>query len=85
MRVNFSPIRSDEALTLSVTGDILVINGVAVDLRQDTENPWVQSISRGDAITVTVMLPHGPNPPDALAFPQPIDVTADGPVTLPSA
>ncbi|WP_435170845.1 hypothetical protein [Falsirhodobacter sp. 1013] len=85
MRIIFSPVRSDEVLTLSVTGDILVINGIAVDLRQDTENPWVKGISRDDGLTVTIMLPHGPNPPEAVAFPKAIDVAKDGPVALPSA
>lgn len=81
MRINLTPIRSDERLTLSVSGGILIVNGTAVDLSQPTSNPWVMEGST--EAEATVLLPHGPNPPDETAFPEPITVKKDGPITLP--
>jgi hypothetical protein len=34
-------------------------------------------------LTVPVILPHGPDAPEARRFPAPLLVTADGPVALP--
>lgn len=34
-------------------------------------------------VRLTVRLPHGPNPSQAVAFPAPITVTAEGPIAIP--
>jgi hypothetical protein len=34
-------------------------------------------------VQLTLILPHGPNPSQAVAFPVPITVTEDGPIAVP--
>lgn len=99
MKITLSPQRSDAApLEVAKEGDVLIINGVRVDLASlsepseegDAEYPeWIVT---GNAEAVTLLLPYGPLPegygPDdpeirAVTFPEPIRVTEDGPVSLP--
>jgi len=96
MKITFSPIRSDADLTLFKTGDALTINGDVLDFSdlpddgdypaEAIENPVViGGVKRVDGeVQIAVLLPYSnPNPPRAVAFPDPITVTADGVVTLP--
>lgn len=95
MRIFFSPQRRDDALTLVRSGDTLVVNGDAVDLSvvpdgttlpaSAIDNDWiVGKVERIDGVLhVTVLLPHAANPPQAVAFPEPITVTQDGPIEMP--
>lgn len=96
MQINLSPVRSNEALTVSRAGDVLTVNGEAFDLTQLTNGAtlpaeaidsdyFVGPVERIDGeLTLTLRLPHGPNPSQAVAFPQPVTVTVDGPVELPT-
>lgn len=96
MHVNLSPVRSDEALTVTRTADTLTINGQPFNFSQlpegatlpaeAIESDWFAGpVERiGGELHLTLRLPHGPNPSQAVAFPQPITVTADGPVELPA-
>ena len=88
--ITLSPMRRDDVLTVSVAGDVLVLNGEALDLGTYTADPeapqdWIvgQPVQDGGVWYVTLILPHGADAPEATRFPEPITVTADGPVQLP--
>mgnify|MGYP006976780472 CR=1 FL=1 len=95
MHISFSPMRRDDELTVIKTGDILTINGKTYDFgplaegatlpREAVDSEWIVSdVERIDGkIHLTLILPHGPNPPQEVAFPDPITVSTDGPITLP--
>ena len=95
MRISFSPQRRDGTLTVSRHGDILTINGVPVDLSaipdgatlpaEAINSEWIVGpVERIDGVLhLAILLPHGPNPSPAVAFPEPITVTANGPITVP--
>lgn len=94
MQINFTPMRRDDRLDLSVSGDALTINGEAFDFsgvpegatlpRDAVACDWLASdVERiGGEITLTLVLPHGANAPEETRFPEPISVTS-GAVTLP--
>lgn len=97
MHISFSPQRKDDTLRLQLTAtDHLQINGELFnfgpiqegDTLSANEVPcdWlVGDITRtGREIHLTLILPHGPNPPHHVAFPEPIVVTENGPIMLPT-
>lgn len=95
MNIKFSPARSDATLSISKQGDALTINGVtydfsvipdgatlpasAVDCEYITGN--VERIN--GVLQISLVLPHGPNPSQAVAFPEPLINPADGVLELP--
>ena len=95
MILKFSPVFMDKGLTLHRKGDVLTINGHALDFGPLPEgaslpadaiaSPWIAGpVTRaGGVLHVTVMLPHGANAPEATRFPMPLTLTVDGPVELP--
>lgn len=95
MVITFSPQRRDDVLTVSKTGNVLTINGRALDLSVIPDGAilpagavdceWITGpIERRDGMLhLTLLLPHGPSPSQAVAFPEPITVTEDGPIALP--
>ncbi len=95
MQIKLSPVRVDETLAVSRAGDVLTVNGEPFDfsrlpdgatLPADAINSehFVGPVERiNGELHLTLRLPHGPNPSRAVAFPQPIQVTQDGPVALP--
>jgi len=96
MHITLSPVRLDETLTASLRGDVLSINGVEFDFNQlpdgatlpadAIDSEWIAGpVERIDGeLRLTLRLPHGPNPSRAVAFPEPLHVTTDGPIDLPS-
>lgn len=95
MKINLSPQYRDATLALSKEGDVLTINGEAIDFAGLPDgatvpngavlSDWiVGEISRvaGD-LELTLILPHGPEPSHEVAFPAPILDPADGEVMLP--
>ena len=96
MQLTFSPIRSDASLTLSRTGDMLCVNGVALDFAALPEgatlpsaavdSPWIiGDVTRLDGVLhIALLLPHGADMSDDIRFPAPIALSGDGPVTLPA-
>ncbi|WP_278397757.1 hypothetical protein [Stutzerimonas kunmingensis] len=96
MRLILSPSRRDEALSASRVGDTLTLNGERFDFSQLPEggtlpadkitSGWIIGpVSRlNGELHLTLRLPHGPNPSRAVAFPEPIHVTEDGPIPLPT-
>lgn len=96
MQLVFSPIRMDGELTIHVAGNVLTLNGTAIDLsgvpnggtlaQGDIASDWIAGDVTRDTdglLTVPVLLPHGPNAPEARRFPASADVDEDGPVALP--
>lgn len=95
MHIMFSPQRSDHPLTLARQGGALIINGVAYDFTPLPEGAvlpraavdcalLVSDVTRVDGILqLTLMLPHGANAPDETLFPAALDLSVDGPATLP--
>lgn len=95
MQIKIAPQRRDDVLTASLTGDVLTLNGIAFDFTQLAEgstlpadavdSEWISGdVSRVNGeLHLTLLLPHGPNPSQAVAFPAPLSVTVDGPIALP--
>lgn len=95
MIISLSPVRMDETLTASITGDVLTLNGEAFDFTQLPEgatlpaeaiaSDWITGpVSRIDGdLHLTLRLPHGPNPSEAVSFPRPMVVMVDGEIDLP--
>ncbi|MCQ4302210.1 hypothetical protein NAV11_20030 [Pseudomonas songnenensis] len=96
MHITLSPVRLDETLAPTLSGDVLALNGQAFDFSSLPEggtlpadaiaSDWIVGpVSRIDGeLHLTLRLPHGPNPSRAVAFPEPIRVTGDGPIALPT-
>lgn len=95
MKINLSPVRMDRRLVASVDGEVLTVNGTAYDFGPLAEGGTLpraavgcdllaSDVTRvGDHITLTLILPHGSDAPEAALFPQPITVTQSGPILLP--
>lgn len=95
MIIKWNPQRRDDQLTVVKQGDALIVNGVTYDFSPLPEGATLPAeaidsdlfsgpVERVNGeLVLTLTLPHGPNPSHAVAFPQPINVTADGPVALP--
>jgi hypothetical protein len=100
MQINLSPYLQlpglPTTLLASKLGDALTINGETFDFTQLPEGATLPAEAIGSdhftgpvdrtngELHLTLRLPHGPNPIPAVAFPQPITVTQDGPVELPT-
>ena len=95
MQITLLPMRHDQMLVAQRSGDVLVLNGRALDfgplpegavLPQDAMDcPWIASdVTRvGGRLQLALILPHGPAAPEQSLFPAPITVLADGPIALP--
>lgn len=96
MRISFSPQRRDDSLTLEKTsGDRLRINGELFNFNTLNDGDvipagtipcdWITGTVEKVAgeVRLTVILPHGPNPSQAVAFPEAITVLEDGPIEMP--
>lgn len=95
MIIKLSPQRRDDVLAVSVAGDVVTVNGEAFDFGPLAEgatlppgsidSEWFAgTVSRENgSLRLTLLLPHGCNPSQNVAFPQPIVTQGDGPVTLP--
>ncbi|MBZ9874971.1 hypothetical protein LB542_29500 [Mesorhizobium sp. BR1-1-9] len=95
MRISFSPQRRDDALVLEKTGDGIRINGELFNFNGLADGDTIKRASipgdwfAGDVtktdgeVHIVLTLPHGPNPSQAVAFPEPIVETADGPIAVP--
>lgn len=95
MKLIFSPVRMDEPLEASVAGDVLVLNGEALDFgplpkgatlpRGAIDSPWIAGDVTRDAaggLHIPLVLPHGAEAPEETLFPAPMEA-GDGPVALP--
>lgn len=95
MQIKFNPQRRDDTLTVVKQGDTLIVNGTEFDFSAVPEGATLPAdaidsdlfsgpVERiNGELVLTLTLPHGPNPSKAVAFPEPITVSEDGPVLLP--
>ena len=95
MKINLSPQLRNDKLAVVKTGDKLTLNGVDFDFSQLTngatlpasaiDSEWlVGSVSRVNGeLELALILPHGPNPSQSVAYPEPIIAIEDGEVPLP--
>jgi len=95
MRISFSPQRRDDTLSVSKQADTLTINGIAYDLSVVPDGATLPAsavdcafvtgdIERIDGdLHLTLILPHGPSPSHAAAFPEPMINPPDGLLELP--
>jgi len=95
MRINLSPQRRDDTLTVTKAGDALTINGTDYDFsgvpdggmlpRDAVDCAWLASdVTREDGeLVLTLLLPHGANASQARRFPQPLVDVPDGEVEFP--
>jgi len=95
MKINLFPQRRDDALSLSKAGDILSINGDRFDFSSVPDGATIPAGSipcdwivgpvdrvNGE-IHLTLILPHGSNPSEAVAFPEPIIDPPEGVIAVP--
>lgn len=91
MQISFSPIRADGALSVSVSGDVLTVNGLRFDFAQLQEGDRLHAPSaafasdvtrQGGALQLALFLPHGEDTPEDVRFPEPVTLS-DGPCTAP--
>ena len=95
MQIKFNPQRRDDTLTVAKQGDALIVNGIEYDFSVVPEGATLPAdaidsdlfsgpVERiNGELVLTLTLPHGPNPSQAVAFPEPITVVEDGKVELP--
>ncbi|MEQ9241231.1 hypothetical protein [Roseovarius indicus] len=96
MHLTFIPKSRRAPMTLSRAGDVLTIDGEAFDFsglpngatlpRAAIASARIAGDVERDAageLTVPLYLPHGPTAPEQTRFPEPMTLTADGPVSLP--
>jgi len=95
MKINLSPQRRDDQLTVFKGGNVLTINGTEYDFTNlpnggtlpagavDSEFV-IGSVERVNGeLELTLLLPHSAGASDAARFPEPIIDPADGEVELP--
>lgn len=95
MKLAFSPQRRDDTVNLEKTGNRIRINGELMNFSGLNDGDIIRAeavphefivgdvkMIDGD-LHLTVILPHGPNPEPWQAFPEPIEVTEDGPIDVP--
>lgn len=95
MKINLSPQRRDDSLDITRAGGVITLNGEKFDFSQmadgDTlpasavNSPWFvgQVDNVAGELELTLILPLPSNYSPEQAFPEPLSITADGPVALP--
>ncbi|RVK95630.1 hypothetical protein CN150_14635 [Sinorhizobium meliloti] len=95
MIIDLSPQRRDDVLEVTKAGDALTIDGVAFDFSAlpdgatipagEVPCEWlVGPVERiAGELHLTLILPHGPSPSQAVAFPRPLIDPPDGVIGLP--
>ena len=95
MKITLIPQRRDDAIAISKQGDTLTINGTAYDFSVIPDGATLPAsavdceyitgnIERiNGVLQISLVLPHGPNPSQAVAFPEPLINPADGVLELP--
>ena len=96
MHITLSPQRREDTLSVSKQGDILTINGIAYDFSDIPDGATLPSSAvdcqylTGDIeriagdLHLTLLLPHGANPSQAVCSPAPLINPPDGALELPA-
>ena len=95
MNITLNPQRRDDSLTVSKQGNTLTINGTAYDFSIIPDGTTLPAsavdceyitgnIERINGVLhIPLILPHGPNPSQEVAFPAPLINPPDGALELP--
>lgn len=90
IKINLSPVRSDDETTVSIIGTVLTVNGTAYNLSElpdeaTAQHPELGKVTRrGDEYECSIRMGHGPNAPYETRFPEPIVLeNHNGPIELP--
>lgn len=95
MKIKLNPQRRDDNLSVERQGETLTINGATFDLSVIPEGATLPAsavdceyltgdIERIDGVLhLSLVLPHGANPPQSVAFPADIINPPDGVLELP--
>ena len=95
MHITLNPQRRDDKIIVSKSGDTLTINGIAYDFSVIPDGATIPAsavdceyitgnVERINGVLhLSLILPHGPNPSQAVAFPAPIINPPDGELELP--
>lgn len=95
MHITLIPQRRNDSLTVRKQGDTLTINGIAYDFsvipggatlpESAVDCEYISgNVERINGVLhISLILPHGTNPSQAVAFPEPIINPADGELELP--
>lgn len=81
IKINFSPVRSDEQTKAALSGLVLTVNNEAFDLSEipdgaTVNHPVIQNCTRnGDDFELTLTLAHGANAPYETRFPESAGIT----------
>lgn len=97
MIFNFSPIRMDEVLKVSILGDSITLNGETFDFspleagdtlpKEAIASKWFcGDVFKDDSgvLNISLLLPHGGNAPKETRYPNRLVVDEDGEVVLPA-
>lgn len=96
MQIRFSPVRRDDVLKVVRSGDILTINGERFDFSGlpdggtlpagEVPCEWITGpVERvGGSLHLSLVIPHGPTPSQAVAFPAPLIDPPEGPLAIPA-
>lgn len=96
MHISFSPIRSDAVLSVVRDGEKLIVNDVELDFSPLPEgailpadaisSDWISGdVSRyNGSLQICLLLPHGAEPSERVAFPQALINPADGFLPIPT-
>lgn len=83
IKINFSPVRSDEQTKATLSGLVLTVNNEAFDLSEipdgvTVQHEVIQNCTRnGDDFELTLTLTHGANAPHETRFPEPVEIYCD--------
>lgn len=95
MKITLYPVRRDSQLTVGKQGETITINGIAYDFSVIPDGATLPAsavdceyitgnIERiNGVLQISLIIPHGPNPSQAVAFPEPLINPADGVLELP--
>ena len=95
MHIKINPQRRDDQITATKSGETITINGESFDLSAIPEGATLPAdaisseffsgpVERvGGVLHLTLMLPHGADPVEAVAFPVDIIDPPDGEIELP--
>ena len=95
MHITPTPQRRDDTIAVLKSGETLTINGIAYDFSVIPDGATLPASAvdcayiTGDieringVLQISLILPHGPNPSQAVAFPAPIINPPDGVLELP--
>lgn len=95
MEITLVPQRREDAIVVSKSGDTLTVNGIAYDFSVIPEGATLPAsavdceyisgnVERINGVLhLSLILPHGPNPSQAVAFPAPLINPPDGVLELP--